>query len=183
MKRTPKHPDDENIIRLLLLKDERGIDALYDKYSDVLLGLIYGIVKQEDIAEIVLQDTFLKVWNKIELYQVGKSRLLTWLINIARNTAIDMLRSKYYRQTLSLVNLENIPKEKERVTVNKRVYYFDLKDIVAELDYKIKDVIELVYFQGYTCSEASKALNIPIGTVKSRIRKGIKNLRVIVKPV
>lgn len=177
MGNTIRHISDQEIVALLQSRDERGIDALYNQYGDYVMGLIFKIIGHNDLSEIVLQDTFLKVWNKIDSFSFEKGRFFSWLMNIARNTAIDMLRSKNYKQMLQLISLESVTNKKESFIMNSRVELLDVRDFVSKLDPKAKVVIELVYFKGYTGSEVANELGIPLGTVKSRIRKGFKDLR------
>ncbi len=154
---------------------------MYDKYGEYLFGFITQIVKRDDLAELVLQDTFLKVWNKIESFNIEKGVFITWLISIARNTAIDMIRSKDYKQTIKLLGLENIPTGKEPMVESVLIDYLDVKDTVSKLNEKCSVILKLVYFKGYTCKEVAEELDIPLGTVKSRIRKGFKDLRKLIE--
>ena len=174
-------PKELKIVSLLLERDIKGIDALYDNYSPYLFGIICEIIQMEDMAEHVLQDTFLKVWNKIDTFAFSKGTFLTWMLNIARNTAIDMRRSKNYKQTLKLIHLEKSTASKETKIPGLTVEHLDIKDIVSTLDLKYKELIELVYFNGYTHSEVAKKLNMPLGTVKTRIRKAFQELRIILE--
>jgi len=171
---------DEKIISLLLSRKQQGVDLLYDNYGSYLFGVIMKIVKRNDVAELVLQDTFLKVWNKISTFDSEKGIFVTWLISIARNTSIDMMRSKTYKQTLKIQSLQNIPSGKEPLTDNVRIDYIDVRDIVKKLDGKYCEVLELIYFGGFTFKEAAEELNIPLGTVKSRIRKAYMELKKLI---
>ena len=181
MRKTIKQLTEKEIIALLLAREEKGLEALYDKYANNFFALIYGIIKHYDLSEIVLQDTFLKIWNKIDTYSSDKGKFLTWSINIARNTAIDMLRSKNYNQMIKLTELDKAVSYKEKIQIKENLDNMDLKEFVAKLDKKCREIIELVYFKGYTGSEVAKELNIPLGTVKSRIRKGFIDLRYLLK--
>ncbi|MEL6865710.1 MAG: RNA polymerase sigma factor [Bacteroidota bacterium] len=181
MKNLPQNLSEQEIVTLLRQRDLRGISALYDQYGNFIFGLIYEVVNLEDLAEIVLQDTFLKVWNKIDSFSFEKGRFLTWLMNVARNTAIDMMRSKNYKQTMRLISLDSVPNDLEKTVLDIRMENIDLRDIVARLDKKYEEVIALVYFKGYTHVEVSDELGLPLGTVKSRIRKAFKDLRGILE--
>lgn len=172
---------DEEIVALLRSKDVRGINALYDQYGSNLLGLVGEIVKVEYFSEIVLQNTFLKVWKNIDSFSIEKGRFFTWVINIARNSAFDMLRSKQYKQSLRLISLDIVSEETKTLGFNIKVENIDIKDIVSRLDPKYRELIELVYFKGFTHIEVSEELGIPLGTVKSRIRKAFKDLRFILQ--
>lgn len=85
---------EQQIVILLQQRNQQGVSALYDKYASVVYGLIYRIIGRKDFAENALQDTFLKVWQNIETYDVSKGRFLSWILKIARNAAIDVKRSK-----------------------------------------------------------------------------------------
>lgn len=167
----------EEIVALLQGKDIQGIHALYDQYGSYLLGLISEIVKVEYFSEIVLQNTFLKIWNNIDSFSTKKGRFFTWVINIARNSAIDMMRSKNYKQSMRLINLDNVAQKASPIGFDINVENMDIKDIVSKLDTKYRELIEMVYFKGYTHMEVAEELSIPLGTVKSRIRKAFKDLR------
>ena len=155
---------------------------LYQNYSAAIYGVILRIVQSEEAAEDVLQEAFIKIWKNIEKYDPAKGRLFTWLVNIARNTAIDSLRVKDYTIKSQIRSLDNSVR-----TVNRqhKVYtptdHIGLKEIINKLkpDYKI--LIDKLYFEGYTQEEAARELNIPLGTVKTRIRAAINVLREIVK--
>ncbi len=169
------------IVSLLRERNIKGVDALYDNYAPYLFGIICEIIHMEDMAEHVLQDTFLKVWNKIDTFAFEKGTFLTWILNIARNTAIDMRRSKNYKQTLKLIHLEKSREVRETKVDCLSVEHIDVKDIVNKLDPKYRDLINLVYFNGYTHVEVAKKLNMPLGTVKTRIRKAFQELRKILE--
>ncbi|MGB3080998.1 MAG: sigma-70 family RNA polymerase sigma factor, partial [Saprospiraceae bacterium] len=96
------------LILALQAGDENSFQILYDSYSAVLFGIIYRIVADQDEAENLLQDCFIKVWQNIARYDPEKGKLATWLFNIARNTAIDFKRSKYFNQKLKNQNIENL---------------------------------------------------------------------------
>jgi RNA polymerase sigma factor, sigma-70 family len=175
--RIPVNKRDEEIISLIMAQDEQGMEFLYHKYSLYIYGFICQIIKLEDFAQIVLQDTFLKVWDNIDSFDIEKGVLLTWMIRIARNTAIDMIRSKNYSQMTRLVSLDNLHSNKKSTTNCISIDTIDVRSKIAKLDVKPRVILELIYFEGYTSSEVAKKLNIPLGTVKSRIRKGYKDLR------
>ncbi len=152
------------------------MSLLYDKYSGALFGTIMRVVHSQEIAEEVLQDTFTKVWRNIESYDTSKGRLFTWLINIARNSAIDATRQKdFKRQNQSLDNVVNTIDTQQSTTLNPET--IDMRQLTEKLSPEYKDLVDLIYFQGYTQSEAAEQLNIPLGTVKTRIRTAIIRLR------
>ncbi|MEO1516143.1 MAG: RNA polymerase sigma factor [Bacteroidota bacterium] len=175
---SPNYSENE-IVALLIERDIKGMDILYDQYGDFIFGLISKIISLDDLAEIALQDTFLKVWNKIDSFSTEKGRFLTWMMNIARNTAVDMTRSKNYKQTMKLISLESVPTNTRIIDANVQFEHVDIRDIVARLDNRYCKIIELIYFEGYTHEEVAKKLNMPLGTVKGRVRKAFKDLRLI----
>ena len=149
---------------------------LYDKYSGALFGTITRVVQNREIAEEVLQDVFSKVWRNIESYDLAKGKLYTWLINIARNSAIDATRQKgYKRQNQDIENVVNIIDTQQSFSLNPET--LDLKELTQRLtpDYKI--LVDLIYFQGFTQVEAAEHLNIPLGTVKTRLRVAINKMK------
>ena len=169
----------KEIVRLLKLKDEKGLSYLYDNYSAALNGIIIRILKSDKLAEEVLQQTFLKIWNKIELYDDDKSQLFTWMSRIARNTAIDAKRLKKYeneRNTYSLdLNIHN--KLNSRMNMSS----IDSESLISRLEAKYSEVLDCIYLNGYTQVETAKHLQIPLGTVKTRVRQSIMELREILK--
>ncbi len=167
---------DEQIIELLLQRETSGMSVLYDKYSGALFGTIVRVVRSQEIAEEVLQDTFTKVWRNIESYDTSKGRLFTWLINIARNSAIDATRQKdFKRQNQSLDNVVNTIDTQKSSSLNPET--IDMRQLAEKLPKEYKDLIDLIYFQGFTQSEAAEALDIPLGTVKTRVRTAMVRLR------
>ena len=150
---------------------------LYRAYSPIVFGVICKVVKMEDVAENILQDVFLKVWNNIGQYDTSKGRFLSWLLQIARNAAIDKVRSKAYQQGLKTNSLDNTVKANPAYTTSMNVDHLDVRDKVKTLDSKYRSLIELTYFEGYSHTEAAKELGLPLGTVKGRIRKALKELR------
>lgn len=171
--------NETEIIQLLRQREKSGLSALYEQYSGMVFGLICRIIRAEDIAESVMQDSFLKVWKKIDSYDPDKGRFLTWVLNIARNTAIDMLRSRNYRDTANLTGLEQHSLPRDRAYTETRIDGIGVRETVARLEPKYRRIIELIYFGGYTQVEVAEELEIPLGTVKSRVKKAFQNLRVM----
>jgi RNA polymerase sigma-70 factor (ECF subfamily) len=169
---------EEELVKGLKSQDTAAMEALYSMYSGALLGVISRIVVQTEVAEDVLQETFVKIWNSASGYDPSKGRLFTWMMNIARNLSIDKLRSKDYKNTNKNQDIENnvdFIDEQKKVTFNADT--LGLKDLVTDLKPDFKDVLDMVYFKGYTHVEAAEELNIPLGTVKTRVRMAILELR------
>ena len=169
---------EEDLVLALKDHEKTAIQALYDMYSGALLGVIFRIVQHSEVAEDLLQDTFIKIWHSADKYDSTKGRLFTWMINIARNLAIDKLRSKDFRNANKNQDIENnvdFIDQQRKVTFNADT--MGLKDMVTALKPEFKSVLDMVYFKGYTHVEAAEELNLPLGTVKTRIRMAIMELR------
>lgn len=159
-------------------KDEKAFETLYNMYSDSMHGTIYNIVRDYSIADEVMQDVFIKAWHKADTYSSKKGRFFTWILNIARNAAIDKTRSKNFKKTKQNLNSDFFVDILETSdSLDDKTDAIGIKNFVTKLGQKCKEVIELLYFKGYTQSEASDTLEMPIGTIKTRNRNCIKELR------
>jgi len=170
------------IIRLLQHKDERAIELLYDDYAAALYGVVFRIVLSEEIAQDVLQEAFVKIWKNGPQYNQSKGTLFTWILNICRNTAIDATRSKHYRGNGKIETLEQIVNREEPTAVIN-VNTLGLLKHVNSLEEKYRIIIDLIYLQGHTQKEVTEVLNIPLGTVKSRLKIGLRELRKVYQDV
>lgn len=160
------------------MKEAAKIDIgkVYDDYGAALYGVIHRIIKDDNIATEVLQDTFVKVWKYQDRYDPSKSSLFTWMMHIARNTAINATQTKYARNKSKTDQVGEISKISTFKTTQINVDALDVNAKVNNLEDKYREIIELVYFQGYSQSEISKNLEIPLGTVKSRVRIALREL-------
>lgn len=169
---------EDELVMALRNKDKVGAEALYDMYSSSLYGIIFRIVQHEEIAEDLLQDTFVRIWNSFSSYDASKGRLFTWMVNIARNISIDKTRSKDFRNSSKTEDIENNVLSIDMHSGNSlNPETMGLKELVAKLKPEQKIVLDMVYFRGFTHAEVSEELEIPLGTVKTRLRNGIINLR------
>lgn len=170
------HQTEEEIIALLQKRDERAIGIIYRQYIDALYGVVYRIVGSDQVAEDVMQESLVKIWRHAEAYDATKGRLFTWLVNICRNTAIDVTRSKGFRKSRSIHG-----DEKTVLNVAQQDGFkpetIGLKDLVDKLTPEQRILIDKAYFEGYTQSELADELNLPLGTVKTRMRAALKTLR------
>ncbi len=161
------------------------IEKLYDDYSHALYGVISRIIQDEQLAAEVLQDTFVKIWKYQDRYHSKKSTLFTWMMHIAKNTAINAYHSKANRQkhNTSDISEATICAGLRVASINTDA--LDIKSSLSKIDDKYREIIELIYLRGYTHKDAAQFLKLPIGTVKSRIKIGIRELRSIYisKPV
>lgn len=166
--------EEQDLVALLRQKDEQGFTYLYEHYSGALYGVIKQIVTDLDLANDVLQETFVNIWRKIDSYDASKGRLFTWMLNIARNAAIDKTRSKAFQQGLKHQSIDG---EFIQPSVKPGTEDFGLKKVVLKLKEEQRMLIDLSYFQGFTHEQISKSLNIPLGTVKTRIRSALTQLK------
>jgi RNA polymerase sigma factor (sigma-70 family) len=169
---------EEELILALRNRENIAAEALYDMYSASLFGVISRIVIDTATAEDVLQDTFVKIWNSFSSYSAEKGRLFTWMVNIARNLSIDKIRSKDFKNQNKNQELENNVTfiDEQRNTVYKPEL-LGIKDLVETLKPDQKSILDLVYFKGYTHVEAADELGVPLGTIKTRLRMAIMQLR------
>ena len=169
---------EEELVLALRNREKIAIEALYDMYSSSLYGVISRIIIDTATAEDLLQETFVKIWHSFSGYSTEKGRLFTWMVNIARNLAIDKLRSKDFKNQNKNQELENNVTfiDEQRNTVYKPEL-LGIKDLVGTLKPEQKSILELVYFKGYTHVEAAEELGIPLGTIKTRLRMAILQLR------
>ena len=171
----------EILVEKFKQKDEKAFEQLYNMYSKSMQGVIFNIVKDDDIAEEVMQDVFIKVWHKSDSYSSSKGRFFTWILNIARNAAIDKTRSKNFKKSKQNLNSDSFVDIIESSdNLNNKTDAIGISKFVGKLAEKCKEVINLLYFKGYTQTEASEALDMPIGTIKTRNRNCIKELRSLV---
>lgn len=180
---TPQNTLSETeLIALLKSKDEKAFNYLYDNYSGALYGVIMKVLDKEELANDVLQEVFVKIWRSIEQYDSSKGRLYTWMLNVSRNAAIDTLRSKSFQQEQKTTDIDNTVylNDNRRSAVNN-TDTLGLKKSVMNLKPEFRILIDLAYFQGFTQEEISKTLNIPLGTVKTRMRNAILELKTVFK--
>lgn len=166
---------------MLHQKQEGAVTLLYEHYSPALYNIILQVVGQESIAEEALQDAFLKIWEKAEQYDPAKGRFFTWMARICRNTAIDALRSSQFKQGRKTDSLPDSVYTDETFSEAPELGDPALRKIVGMMDENSRKVIDLLFFKNYTQSEASELLGIPLGTIKSRSRKALMELREILK--
>ncbi|MDC6384374.1 sigma-70 family RNA polymerase sigma factor [Flagellimonas taeanensis] len=165
---------EKHIVSLLAEKDDRAIALLYENYGDTLYGVAHKVVKDDDLAQDVLQESFIKIWKKADSYDASKAKLFTWLFRITRNTAIDKLRS-----------VNNKASKEVQIDVSD-VYnlgvsgispeHLDIQENLDKIEPKYRIVLEALFFEGMTQQEASEELDIPLGTIKSRLKIGLREL-------
>lgn len=171
---------EKDLVLALKAKQELAFNYLYDNYNKALFGVIDRIVQSEEIANDVLQESFIKIWKNIDSYTEAKGSLYTWMLNVCRNMAIDTTRSKHYKKEVQNYNIDDYVHSINRTQqVQTKVDHIGLKEVVAKLKPEQKNLIDKIYFEGYTQEETSEELNIPLGTVKTRVRAAIIQLRAV----
>ena len=168
---------EKQLISRLKSRDKEALSELYDSYSPALFGIAVKIVQSHQTAEDVLQEAFVKIWKNSIHYDVTKGSLFTWMLNITRNTAIDKTRSVHYRNNGRTQEIDKHILNHKTLKTTYNPEYIGLKGLVDNLDERYRNVIELAYFHGFTQIEITKELNIPLGTVKSRLRIALRELR------
>jgi RNA polymerase sigma factor (sigma-70 family) len=169
---------EDELVLALRNHEKVAIEALYDMYSSSLYGVISRVITDTATAEDVLQETFVKIWHSFSSYSTEKGRLFTWMVNIARNLAIDKLRSKDFKNQNKNQELENnVAFIDEQRNTTYKPELLGIKELVETLKPEQKSILELVYFKGYTHVEAADELGIPLGTIKTRLRIAIQQLR------
>jgi RNA polymerase sigma factor (sigma-70 family) len=170
---------ESELIVQLKSNNRDAFEYLYERYSPALYGIILKVVKDEEKASDSMQDAFLKIWKNISRYDAEKGTLFTWILNVARNTAIDKLRMEVKTEkVVSLSSVSEIEVTAE-ATYIPPINLMDLRAIVSRMLPERRILIEMVYFEGYTHEEVSETLQVPLGTVKSRIRKSLQELRYV----
>lgn len=171
------NPVEEQIIPLLAEGDRRAIALIYDHYAEALYGILLRLLRDEAEAQDVMQESFVKIWKNARRYDARQGRLFTWLLNIARNTARDRLRQRKRERELPLKDGEAWPVSPLQFSEPMDQEKAELPANLQKLDPKYREVINAVYFMGLTQEEAGEHLDIPLGTVKSRVRIALRELR------
>jgi RNA polymerase sigma factor (sigma-70 family) len=171
---------EQELVALLQERNEKAFSYLYDNYSGALFGIVNGIVPDKEVANDVLQNVFVNIWRKIESYDPSKGRLFTWMLNIARNAAIDEIRSKGFRDSQKNLSMDESMDIPGAVT-GPAIDDVGLKKVLTTLKGELRVLVDMSYFQGFTHEEISKALGIPLGTVKTRIRSALIQLRTMIQ--
>jgi|SRR5579863_775500 len=171
---------EQELTAALKAKDEQAFSYLYDHYSGSLYSIILQIVKSPEIANDILQEVFVSIWRKIESFDPIKGRLFTWMLNISRNASIDMLRSKNYQNSQKNQEITDNVYGLNQAT-QMSIDSIGLSKFLGKLRPEQRVLIELAYFKGFTHDEIAQIEGIPLGTVKTRIRSALLELREFLK--
>lgn len=172
---------EQELVSLLQQRSNAAFSYLYDNYSGALYGVISQVVPDTETANDVLQEVFINVWRKMDQYDASKGRLFTWMLNIARNAAIDKLRSKGYQENLKNQPIDETVNAGMAGNMGPKTDDVGLKRLLTKLKEEHRQLIDLSYFQGFTHEEIARMLNIPLGTVKTRIRTALSQLRTMMQ--
>lgn len=173
--------DDAALAKRLQARDPQAMSDLYDRYGRITYTLILRIVRDQHLAEDLVQESFLRVWNRMEGFDADRGALGAWVLAVARNRAIDYIRSvegRMNRNAYELVEMEN---PSLLANLEREILSADqvrrIRVAVEKLSANQKQVIELAYFEGLSQTEMSERLKQPLGTVKTWVRTALKNLR------
>ncbi len=180
--RKPVNQPYNGLVSDLRRKDRRAIAYLYDNYSKALFGVVLRIVNERELAEEVFHDAFVKIYTNIHSYDEQKARLFTWMLNICRNAAIDKLKSKAVKKQARTDGMdENMEGILNRFSFEFNTDGIGMYELLEKLHPDYRFVIQKLYFQGYSQQEVSKECNIPLGTVKTRTRAALRDLRRLIR--
>lgn len=163
----------KELIQRLQNKDEIALSLLYDKYSRALYGVILRMCKDEDMAQNLLQDTFIAIWEKAYRYDFEKGKFYTWAYRIAKNKTLNFLR-----KSDNLIQVDDFSVyENKTEEATTQLDHLKLKGSIKSLKEQHQKAIELVYFNGLTHKEAHVEMGVPLGTFKSYVSQAIKQLQ------
>lgn len=175
--------DSEALVKLIQDRSERGFHILYKKYCGALYGVIIKYVRRTDVADDLMQDTFVKIWKHIDAFDPEKGALYTWMLNIARNLAIDYLRSASHRKQILHVEIDSVSNQLDFTNtseaISNAIEFKDFKNKAMQLESKYAEVIDMIFFFGWTHEQTAELLKLPLGTVKTRSRKGLELLKLL----
>ena len=178
--------NDSELARRLQRREPQAMADLYDRFGRLAYSLIYAIVRDTGIAEDLVQESFLRVWNRVHGFDPDRGALGPWLLAIARNRAIDHIRSASARMDRNLFELDLFERAEHGtashfVDIDRDVLNADaarrIKAAMAKLNQNQQKVIELAYYEGLSQTEMAERLGQPLGTVKTWVRTALKHLR------
>jgi RNA polymerase sigma-70 factor, ECF subfamily len=173
--------DDSDLVRRLKARDARAMAELYDRYGRAAYSLILRVVRNTAAAEDLVQETFLRVWNRVQSFDQDRGALGPWILTVARNRAIDYLRSIDGRMSSNALELDRLENPTLYGSIEDSALTLDrarrLNSAFEKLNPHQRTVIELAYFEGMSQTEMAERLKQPLGTVKSWVRTALKVLR------
>ncbi|MBR9859540.1 RNA polymerase sigma factor [bacterium] len=173
-----KEKTEHQIVQLMQMGDRRFLDLIYTEYSGILFKITLGIVRSREVAEDVLQDSLVKIWKNSESYNPDKAALLTWIVQITKNTALDFVRSKAAKKAHVTDTMEQEKSINSYGISQIKEEFIGLKELLEEsLEERDQSILNMLYFEGYTQKEVAEKLDMPLGSVKTRIRLTVNRLR------
>lgn len=167
-----------NLIRQVQARDETALIELHRRYVNLVYSVAFRVLNDQMAAEEVTQDTFLRVWNKLDSYDPARGAFVTWLATIARRLAIDVFRQQERKPLLGAVSVDDNPDLwNSMLGDDQSDLRRTLQAVMDDLPGDQRDALELAYFYGMTHSDIADYLQVPLGTVKTRIRLGMEKLR------
>jgi RNA polymerase sigma factor (sigma-70 family) len=172
------HPFEQEaaLVQRLYARDEQAMTLFYQKYHQSLYHFIWRVVRQNELAEDILQESMLKFWLSFASYDARKGRLFTWALNLSRHLAIDRLREARYKQARRTTSLVEADCYQLVAASSFQPDHIGVRDWLTALPASDRELLEILYFQGYSHSEAAHELQLPLGTVKTRVKRIIKQL-------
>jgi RNA polymerase sigma-70 factor (ECF subfamily) len=173
--------DEPELVRRLKSREPQAMADLYDRYGRMLYALIYRMVRNEGAAEDLVQETFLRIWNRIQAFDQDKGALGPWVLTVARNRAIDYIRSVDGRMAQSAFEIEKLEHPALFHDLESNILNMDrvklLRGAFDKLTPNQRVVIELAYYEGLSQTEMAERMKQPLGTVKTWVRTALKALR------
>ncbi|MBC6992216.1 RNA polymerase sigma factor [Hymenobacter sp. BT491] len=177
----PFSPDDQ-LVQRLQAREPAAMTVFYDRYGPVLYRIIWRIVRDEGLAEDVLQEAMLKIWAGCASYDPSRGRVFTWALNVCRHAAIDQLRTRQQqlaRRTEPLAGSAAAWRQASGPTFNPD--HVGVRELVAQLPPRDRGLVDLLFFGGLTHVEAAAHLQLPLGTVKTRVRAALRVLAALAR--
>lgn len=171
-------PIQADLVLRLQQKDEKAFALVYKNYGQALLNIIKKVLNEDaELARDVLQESMVKIWNNIHTYDASKGTLFTWMLNVCRNMAIDKTRSKDFKNQSRNQSFDLVSFITEGQNESPKPELIGVKKMLNILGEEYRQVVDTVYMLGYSHSEAAEKLNLPVGTVKTRLRTAIMELK------
>ncbi|WP_059105891.1 RNA polymerase sigma factor [Shouchella shacheensis] len=172
-------PKDEELYQRILNQNRQALEQLYERYEKILFSFIFRFTKDKGLAEEVMQDVFIKLWKGQTSYDPSRGKFSSWLLTIARNKAIDAIRKAKRTETAPLYEQDTDRVDTETVegTIEQKEEQDTVRTAVRELPAEQQYVVKLFYFEGQSQTKIAQQSDLPLGTVKGRLRLALKRLR------
>jgi RNA polymerase sigma-70 factor (ECF subfamily) len=175
--------EDQALLDQITNREAEALSVLYDRYGRLLYSVAYHLVGHQQLAEEITLDVFRRVWEKSASYRADRASVRTWLTSMTRNRAIDILRREGVRPEHNSISWDDLTVEPHadghspETAVSRQMQKQIIHNALAELPHEQQDVLILAFFRGYSHSQIADQLEMPLGTVKTRIRLGMQKLR------